>query len=384
MARALVLAGRGKGDVAPNPCVGAVLVRDGVIVAEGWHKRFGGPHAEANCLADAREKGVDPAACTLYVTLEPCNHTGKTPPCAKAVLEAGIKKVVVGCADPNPHVEGGGADFLRSNGVDVVVDVLERECRDMIADFTVWQFSKRTYNILKMAATLDGRIAARDGNPGRVSGEASRKLLHALRGRVDAVVVGGGTFRQDNPRLTARPEGVLAPKQPLAVVVTSRLPDAGEHLILLRERPSETIFWTSEEAAAGAKATALRDMGVRVWGLPDLSLSPRQGLSPWPGHGLSHGLNLEHGFVRLREEAACLTCLCEGGGRLAFSLLQQGFFMDEIQYFLAPKVLGDTQGVPVFSGAPGVSMAEALRFRLCDAQRSGADLLLTYRYLSGL
>jgi len=365
MARALVLAGQGKGDVAPNPCVGAVLVRDGVIVAEGWHKRFGGPHAEVNCLADAREKGVDPATCTLYVTLEPCNHTGKTPPCAKAVLQAGIKKVVVGCADPNPHVEGGGADFLRSNGVDVVVGVLEEECRDMIADFVVWQFTRRTYNILKMAATLDGRIAARDGKLCRVSCEASRKLVHALRGRVDAVIVGGGTLKADNPRLTARAEGVLAPKQPLAVVVTSRLPDAGEHLILLRERPAETIFWTSEEAATSRHADALRDTGVRVWGLPSLG----------------HGLHLEQGFVRLRNEASCLTCLCEGGGRLAFSLLQQGL-MDEIQYFLAPKALGDTRGVPVFSGAAGPSMAEALRFRLCAAQRSGADLLLTYRPLS--
>jgi len=369
MARALELAARGKGRAAPNPCVGAVLVRNGDVVAEGWHERFGDPHAEVNCLADAREKGVNPKGCTLYVTLEPCNHQGKTPPCTKAVLLAGIGKVVVGCADPNARVKGGGADFLRSKGVDVVVGVLERQCQDMIADFTVWQFTDRTYNILKMAATLDGRIAARDAKPARVSGSQSREMAHRMRERVDAVIVGGGTLRQDDPRLTARPGGILAQKQPLAVVVTSRLPDKGKILTLLDERPRETIFWTSGEAAGQANADALRSAGVRVWGLPGL---------PGPGNGL----DLAHGFTRLRSETSCLTCLCEGGGRLAFSLLEQGV-MDEFQYVLAPKVLGDEKGVPVFCGPPGgrsgPSMEGALRLRLCAARESGPDLVLTYR-----
>ena len=362
MARALELEAQGKGSAAPNPCVGAVLVRDGAIVAEGWHEHFGGPHAEVHCLADARQKGVDPKDCALYVTLEPCNHQGKTPPCAEAVLEAGIKKVVVGCADPNPRVKGGGADFLRAKGVDVVVGVLEGQCRDMIADFTVWQFTQRTYNILKMAATLDGRIAARDAKPARVSGNESREMAHHMRSRVDAVIVGGGTLRADNPRLTARPGGVLTGKQPLAVVVTSRLPDRSERLTLLDERPSQTIFWTNSEAARQANADTLRAAGVRVWGLP----------------GLDAGLDLAQGFVRLREEASCWTCLCEGGGGLAFSLLKQGV-MDELTYVLAPKVLGDERGVPVFCGAAGPSMEEALGLRLCAARESGPDIVLTYR-----
>ena len=214
MARAVELAVRGKGTTAPNPCVGAVLVRDGAVVAEGWHMRCGGPHAEVNCLADAGAKGVDPSACALYVTLEPCNHHGRTPPCTMAVLEAGVPEVVVGAGDPNPKVAGGGAEFLRQRGVRVRQGVLGQACRDLIADFLVWQFTGRTFNTLKMAATLDGRIAARNGHSAWVSGPESREMVHELRARVDAVVVGGGTLRQDNPRLTARPRSGEPDKQP--------------------------------------------------------------------------------------------------------------------------------------------------------------------------
>ena len=270
MARALQLAAQGKGATAPNPCVGAVLVRDGLIVAEGWHMRHGEPHAEVNCLADAATRGVDPSACTLYVTLEPCNHFGKTPPCTHAVLAAGIRRVVVGCADPNPRVEGGGADFLRSKGVDVTVGVLEQACKDMIADFAVWQFTPRTYNILKMAATLDGRIASRTCKAAWVSGQQSRAAVHEMRTRVDAVVVGGATLRLDNPQLTVRIEGRSIKRQPLAVVVTSLLPEPSSPFTLLITRPDETIFWTDAVNAASVRAEGLRDRGVRVWELPSI------------------------------------------------------------------------------------------------------------------
>jgi diaminohydroxyphosphoribosylaminopyrimidine deaminase/5-amino-6-(5-phosphoribosylamino)uracil reductase len=362
MARALELAARGKGTTAPNPCVGAVLARDGAVVAEGWHERQGHPHAEVNCLAQARAKGVDPSACALYVTLEPCNHHGRTPPCTKAVLEAGIKRVVVGCADPNPRVEGGGAAFLRERGVDVAVGVLEEACRDMIADFHVWQFTNRTYNILKMASTLDGRIASRTGHSAWVSGPESRAAVQELRARVDAVVVGGATLRKDDPKLTVRMEGSNPARQPLAVVVTSLLPEPVASLYLLTDRPSETIFWTDALNAASSRADALREMGVRVWELPSVC----------------ERLDLIHGFTRLRQEAACHYALCEGGGRLAMSLLSQGL-MDEFRFYLAPKVLGDERGVPVFSGGNAETMDLARLLRLSDAGLSGQDLMLTYR-----
>jgi diaminohydroxyphosphoribosylaminopyrimidine deaminase/5-amino-6-(5-phosphoribosylamino)uracil reductase len=365
MGRALELAARGKGAAGPNPCVGAVLVRDGLVVAEGWHERFGGAHAEVNCLADASSKGIDTSACSLYVTLEPCNHHGKTPPCTRAVLDAGVRRVVVGCADPNPKVEGGGAAYLRAHGVDVTVGVLEAPCRDMIADFAVWQFTGRTYNILKMAATLDGRIASRSGQAAWVSCPESRSMVHELRERVDAVVIGGATLRQDNPCLTARPQGREPGRQPLAVVVSTLLPEPGAQLALLRERPEQTVFFTDEASAASVRAQSLRDAGVRVW--------------PLPARG--DGLDLEPGYARLRREASCLTTLCEGGGRLALSLLKLGL-MDEFLYFLAPKVLGDSQGVPVFSGANVASMDQALSIRLSGLRCVGQDLLLTYMPLA--
>ncbi|MFZ5428282.1 MAG: bifunctional diaminohydroxyphosphoribosylaminopyrimidine deaminase/5-amino-6-(5-phosphoribosylamino)uracil reductase RibD [Thermodesulfobacteriota bacterium] len=365
MARALELAGQGKGGTAPNPCVGAVLVRDGLIVAEGWHQRYGGPHAEVNCIADARAKGVDASSCTLYVTLEPCNHHGKTPPCTKAVLDAGIKSVMVGCADPNPRVEGGGTAFLRSRGVGVTEGVMERACQDMIADFMTWQFTGRTYNILKMAATLDGRIAARTGHSAWVSCPESRAAVHDLRSRVDAVVVGGATLRHDDPQLTVRIEGREINKQPLAVVVTSLLPEPGAPLKLLRDRPGQTIFWTDAANAASVRAEALREMGVRVWELP-ASAGER--------------LDLAAGFSRLRAGAGCHSVLCEGGGRLALSLLRQGL-MDEFRYFLAPKVLGDAEGVPVFCGDVLESMKDATPLRLAALDQTGQDLMLTYRPL---
>lgn len=361
MARALDLARQGKGTTAPNPCVGAVLVCDGIIVAEGWHQRHGEPHAEVNCLADAAAKGVDASRCVLYVTLEPCNHYGKTPPCTQAVLAAGIKKVVVGCADPNPKVEGGGADFLRQRGVDMTVGVLEQPCRDMIADFLVWQFTPRTYNILKMAATLDGRIASRSGHSAWVSGPESRACVHNLRTRVDAVIVGGATLRKDNPQLTARPQASQPEKQPLAVVVTSLLPEPTASLKLLKERADHTIFWTDTANSVSVRAEALREMGVRVWELPSTG----------------EHLDLTAGFARLRSGLGCHTTLCEGGGRLALSLAKQEL-MDEFHYFLAPKVLGDAKAIPVFAGATVETMDQALRLRLADVRPSGQDLLLTY------
>ena len=365
MARALDLARQGKGSTAPNPCVGAVLVRDNVIVAEGWHQRHGLPHAEVNCLADAAAKGVDASRCVLYVTLEPCNHHGKTPPCTQAVLAAGIKQVVVGCADLNPRVPGGGASFLREHGLDVTIGVLEEACRDVIADFTVWQFTARTYNILKMAATLDGRIASRSGHSAWVSGPESRACVHDLRTRVDAVIVGGATLRQDDPQLTARPESGQPERQPLAVVVTSLLPEPAAPLTLLRKRAGQTIFWTNAASSVSVRAEALREMGVRVWELPSTG----------------ERLDLAAGFARLRSEAGCHTTLCEGGGRLALSLAKQGL-MDEFLYFLAPKILGDAKAIPVFAGASIETMDQALRLRLSDVRPSGQDLLLTYMPLS--
>ncbi|MCK9240362.1 bifunctional diaminohydroxyphosphoribosylaminopyrimidine deaminase/5-amino-6-(5-phosphoribosylamino)uracil reductase RibD [Desulfocurvus sp.] len=365
MRQAAALAARGRGATAPNPCVGALLVRGGEVLARGWHRRCGGPHAEPECLADARSRGVDPAGCTLYVTLEPCNHQGRTPPCTRAILEAGIREVVAGMADPNP-VAGGGAEFLRANGVAVRMGVEQALCRDLVADFLVWQRTDRPYVYLKLASTLDGRIATRTGHSRWISGPESRAAVHALRARCQAVIVGGGTLRADDPRLTVRlPGDVPAPgPQPLAVVVTSALPGPDD-FALTRERPQETIFWTGEAQAATGQAEALRARGCRVWALP-------------PAPGPRQGLDLGRGLARLREQCAAWYVLCEGGGSLALSFLHAGL-MDEFRLFVAPKILADGQARPLMDGLAPQVMDQALAMRWSAARPSGEDVLLIYR-----
>ena len=365
MLRAARLALRGRGLTAPNPCVGAVLAKDGEIVAEGWHKALGGPHAEVECLADARQKGVDPAACTLYVTLEPCNHQGKTPPCTKAVLDAGIGRVVIGCVDPNPHVAGGGATVLRAAGLDVVLGVQETLCLDLIDEFRIWATTDRPYSILKMAGTLDGKIAARGGRPQAVSGPESQADVHKLRSQVQAVIVGGNTFYGDNPQLTCRLGEDGMPKgfcQPLAVVVTSTLPKAYSTFNLLRQRPEQVLFWTSEYSAKTPLAEELRERGTLIWGLPELG----------------QGLGFAKAFERLRAEFGCYRTLCEGGGQLALSLARQDL-VDEFILYLAPRVLGDAEGKSLFAGEAVQSMEDTLNFRLAVADSCGDDLKLTYK-----
>ncbi|HCR13482.1 bifunctional diaminohydroxyphosphoribosylaminopyrimidine deaminase/5-amino-6-(5-phosphoribosylamino)uracil reductase RibD [Solidesulfovibrio sp.] len=364
MARALELAERGRGSVTPNPRVGAVLVRDGKVLAEGWHKVFGGPHAEVECLRAAEDAGVDPAGATMYVTLEPCNHFGKTPPCSRTLLESGVSRVVIGCLDPNP-VAGGGAELLRAGGVDVVVGVLEQECRDAIADFVVWKTCGRPFVTLKLALTLDGHIATRLGDSSWVSGETSRARVHVMRAASQAVMVGGGTLYTDNPRLTHRSvEGPLAGNpQPLAVVVTRRLPAAEAPLHLLTDRPGDLVLLTGMPNVKGVAAERLAELGIRVWGLPEHE---------------DGSLDLLPGLVRLREEASAYTVLCEGGGGLAGSLLTQGL-ADELALFYAPKILGDAEALPAFRGRDIAHMADAASFRLLEASRCGEDLLVRAR-----
>ncbi len=372
MRRAAELALRGRGATAPNPCVGAVLVRGGDIVAEGWHKAHGGPHAEVNCLADAARKGVNPAECTLFVTLEPCNHHGKTPPCTGAILKAGVQKVVVGCVDPNPDVAGGGIATLRAAGVEVAVGVEEILCRDLIHEFVIWKTTGRTCNILKMASTLDGKIAARGGRPQAVSGPEAQKDVHRLRAQVQAVIVGGNTFYGDNPQLTCRlaePDQAALTEgfcQPYAVIVTGSLPKAYSNFTILRQRPQQALFWTSEYAAKTPLADELRERGTRIWGLPEL-----------PGAG-GRGLDFAPAFERLRQELSCHLTLCEGGGHLALSLCRQ-MLVDEFVLYLAPRVLGDAEGKSLFAGEAVQSMEQALPFRLAHASSCGEDLKLTYK-----
>ncbi len=370
MREALELAERGRWHTAPNPTVGAVLVRDGHVVARGWHERYGSAHAEVRCLQDAVANGIDPATCTLVVTLEPCHHHGKTPPCTEAILKTGIRHVVLGTLDPTTEA-GGGAAFLRSQGIRVDTGVEEQACRDAIADFLVWQQTERPYVILKLASTLDGRIAARSGHPQWISCAATLRHVHELRCGIGfaggAVMVGSNTLTADNPRLSARlHDDALAERQPLAVVLASRLP-MSDNLHLTSERVRETVYFTTASGAATPRAAVLRERGASVIGLDDWK-SPT-------------GKDISTALRWLRTEKQCRYVLCEGGGKLGLSLLEAGF-VDELRLHFSPLVLGDAEARALFSGRSPLGLEEALRLRLVNTRLCGEDCLLTLRPLS--
>lgn len=363
MAQAIRLAEQGLGRTAPNPCVGAVLVQSGRVVAQGFHAACGQDHAEVEALRDAVVKGVDPRQCTLYVTLEPCNHQGKTPPCTQAILAAGIPEVIIGCLDPNAQVAGGGATMLKSRGVRVRMSSKSAHCTDLIADFKTWQTAKRPFSILKLASTLDGKIATRGGHSAWVSNETSRQAVHKLRSWCQAVIIGAGTFRADNPRLTCRLPGYTE-AQPLAVIVSQTLANMPLDAYLLTACPERTIFWTSQTQSQSSQAARLMDLGAQVWGL-----------SPCPD---TASLDLGEGLGRLFEEQRCFYTLAEGGGHLATSLHSQGL-VDELRLFQAPKVLGDEQAKSVFAGRVAASMHEAWTFRCLEHRFLDTDLYLRLR-----
>jgi diaminohydroxyphosphoribosylaminopyrimidine deaminase/5-amino-6-(5-phosphoribosylamino)uracil reductase len=374
MLQAVALAEKSRWQTRPNPCVGALLVKEGKVLAGGRHLGAGLPHAEVEALNDAREKGVNPAECTLVVTLEPCRHHGKTPPCTEALLAAGIRHVVIGALDPHPEASG-GAEILRSRGLLVETGIALRECLDLVDDFILWQTTDLPYTLLKLASTLDGRIATRTGHSQWISSPESRSRVHALRKHMQAVIVGGNTFYRDNPRLTCRPDDDLSnpcPQQPLAVVATSRLPEAGQPLYLLKERAESTIFWTTVAAAASSKAEALRRKGIRVIGLPSHAKSDSR------GHGMRAELDISEGLAHLRREFNCHYALCEGGGRLALSFLEKGLAR-ELHVYLAPKILGDNEATPLFTGRASMLMEEALRLRITSVTPSGSDIAITLR-----
>jgi len=335
MRRALELAGRGAGHVEPNPQVGAVVVAaDGTIVGEGWHAVFGGPHAEVAALAAA---GPAARGATLCVTLEPCCHHGKTPPCTAAIIAAGIARVVVATGDPFPAVAGRGITALRAAGIDVETGPLAAEARRLIAPFRKLVETGTPWVIAKWAMSLDGRLAAPPGADRWISSPESRSLVHALRGRIDAIAVGIGTVLADDPLLTARPPG---PRQPLRIVLDSaaRLPLAAALVRTAREVP---VLVAAGPAAAADRVAALRAAGCEVW----------QAASDTPSARLRE-LLAELGRRRLTN------LMVEGGAAVLHTLFAAGV-VDEIQAFVAPRVIGgDPDALPMLPAVPACDVEE--------------------------
>ena len=349
MARALALAGRGLYTATPNPRVGCVIVKDGAVIGEGWHERTGAPHAEVNALADARARGHDPRDATLYVTLEPCNHTGRTPPCTDAVIAAGIGRVVAAMADPNRAAAHGGAR-LRAAGIAVDVGLLDDEARELNIGFVSRMTCGRPWVRMKAAASLDGRTALASGASQWITGEAARADGHAWRARACAILTGIGTVRQDDPQLSVR--GVATPRQPRRVVIDRH-----------GETPPGARVLAGEGAlivTAGAR-NPLWPSGVEVLAMPD-----RDGRVDLAA--LMRALG-ERGTNELHVEA---------GGKLNGALLAAGL-VDELLLYLAPCLLGDpARGIAEFrNGLAQLSDRVALAIR--DVARVGDDLRVLAR-----
>ena len=352
MRRAIALASGGLGLASPNPMVGAVVVRGGQIVGEGWHEGPGTPHAEPRALEAAghRARGA-----TLYVTLEPCNHTGRTPPCAAAVAAAGIARVVVGTRDPSPIVDGRGLEALRSAGVTVDVGVLQREARDLIAGFAKHSLTGVPHVVLKLAASLDGKTAAADGSSRWITGEAARREVHVMRARADAVVVGSGTAMADDPSLTVRLDG-YAGRQPLRVLVdgSGRTPATGK----LFDGDAPVVVATTSAAPAAA-----RDRWERA-GAEVLAFDPAPA-------GVPLGALMEALGKRDVQEV-----LIEGGSRLAASVLVEDI-ADRLVLYVAPKVVGGSTAPGVVGGTGAATIADALGVRIESVAMLGEDVRIT-------
>lgn len=348
MARALQLALRGAGHTRPNPMVGAVLVKDGRIIGEGWHKQYGGPHAEVNAFASATE---DPEGATLYVSLEPCSHYGKTPPCADLIIRKKVARVVAALEDPNPLVPGRGFRKLRANGIRVTVGVLAEEARHINDVFLTYVTRKRPFILYKAAMSLDGKIACHTGESQWISSEKSREEVQRLRGILSGIMVGAGTVIADNPRLTCRMEEY---ENPARIIVDGKLRVPLESRIF--HEPGRNIILTTSEASL-EKKKALENLGVE----------------------LIEADSEEPGKVDLKSAMLALGIkgidgiLLEGGPTLAASALEAGI-IDAVRFYIAQKIIGGREAPSPFAGTGAAHMNEVVPLTDAVYGTSGDDL----------
>ncbi len=350
MKRALTLAKKGLGKTSPNPAVGCVIVKAGTIVGEGWHKRAGGHHAEVHALemAGSLARGAD-----VYVTLEPCSHTGKTPPCSEALIRAGVTRVVAGMSDPNPQVNGGGLRALQHAGIETLCGVLEEECRALNRPFLKFMTTGQPYVTYKCAMTLDGKIASVTGESRWISCEASRKIVHRMRAVSNAIMVGVDTIIADNPQLTVRH---VKGRDPLRIIVDSRLRTPESVAVLSGAMARGTVIATTETNPKVHARYLKTGAQLLV-------------------------CNSDDGKVDLRDlwnklgELGIQSLLLEGGSHLAGEALKHGL-IDECVFFYAPKVVG-SDGFSPFAITGTTDMARSIPFRDLSIRRVGTDIMVT-------
>lgn len=355
MERALVLAAKGMYTTTPNPRVGCVLVKDGVVIGEGFTQPAGQDHAEIRALKDARARGHDPRGATAYVTLEPCSHFGRTPPCANALIEAKIARVIAAMEDPNPHVSGRGLQILRAAGIDVRCGLLERESYELNIGFVSRMTRGRPWVRVKVAASLDGRTALPDGASQWITGEPARTDGHAWRARACAILTGIGTVLGDDPQMTVR--GVETPRQPLRVLVDRHL-EVPAHARLLDGAPP-LVYCSRDDGDAAPRAQALRERGIEV-----VALSNGEGKVDLPAMMLDLGTR---GINELHVEA---------GHKLHGSLLREGC-VDELLLYVAPSLLGNA--MPMFNLAAPETLDARTKLAFHSVDRIGDDLRIMAR-----
>lgn len=354
MARALQLAELGRGKTSPNPLVGAVIVHNDRIVGEGYHRKAGTPHAEIHALRDAGEKAN---GAVMYVTLEPCCHHGRTPPCTKSIIEAGIAEVVVGMADPNPLVSGKGIKALKDAGIRVIEGVLEKDVRLQNESFIKYISTKCPFVTLKAAISLDGKVATRTGESRWITGEEARLWVHRMRAANDAIMVGIGTVLADDPLLTVRLDGEY--EQPLRVIVDSslRIPETSMLVKTASEVP--TVVAAVQGSYSEAKRAQLERAGLEVWDLP--------------------AIKGKVDLVTLMKELGkreITSLLLEGGSTLNASALEAGI-IDKFVFFQAPLIIGGQDSPGVFGGMGCERLKDCLRLAQMSVQRVGEDLMIT-------
>ncbi len=358
MQRTFELALRGWGRTSPNPLVGAVIVRDGQVLAEGWHDRCGGPHAEVAALEDARSRGIDVRGATMYVNLEPCSHYGRTPPCSLALIQSGIKKVVTAMVDPNPLVAGRGHGQMAQAGIEVVSGILENEAKRLNDIFIHYITQKRPFVCLKMAASLDGKTATGAGQSRWITGKEARRWVHWQRLRYRAVAVGINTVLADDPMLTARDENdTEVERQPLRVVLDPllKLPLESKLVRTAREIP---LLVVSGQQTDPDKVSVLQSLGVSVFACPKRTDT------------LDLGFFLDYLYSRDVD-----SLLLEGGNQTAATFLNQGL-IDKIAFFFAPMLIGGRDAPGLIGGQGITELTGAIRLSDLKVQQLGDDLLI--------
>lgn len=351
MALALSEAEKGRGRTSPNPMVGCVIVRKGRIVGTGHHRRAGGPHAEIHAL---RAAGSEARGADLYVNLEPCDHVGRTGPCTEALIEAGIRRVFVGVRDPNPLVDGRGLNRLRRAGVEVHVGLLARPARRLNEAFEKLMRTGRPLTILKIAQSLDGRVATRTGASKWITGPAARRFGHRLRAQVDAIMVGSGTVLADDPSLTARLRGA---RDPIRIVLDGRCRTPADAAVVRMARRSKAPTWiVTSERAPGARRRSLEAAGAEVI------------LVPTSGKHLHPGRILDVLGGRL-----VLSVLIEGGPTVAGCFVDHGL-VDRVHAFVAPMLIGGRTARSSVEGEGAAKLTDSLRLGVWQVEQLGSDL----------